>query len=83
MMTNSYISLECLLVQFVVVTCSPTSLSIDVWGCPMDTAESKKFFFLCFPKAKAQQEKIALNCMQLKKKVSQYFDTRFLFVGAI
>ena len=24
--------------------------------------------FLCFPKVKAQQEKIAINCMQLKKK---------------
>ena len=48
----------------------------------MDMAGSKKIL-LCFPKAKAQQEKIAINCMQLKKKVSQYSDIRFLFVGAI
>ena len=28
----------------------------------------KQEILLCFPKVKAQQEKIAINCMQLKKK---------------
>ena len=50
-------------------------------GVPSGHGRKKEITFLRFPKAKAQQEKIAINCMQLKKKkVSQYSDIRFLFV---
>ena len=52
-------------------------------GLPHGHGRKQENTFLCFPKAKAQQEKIPINFL---KKSSQYFHIRFLFVlfvGAI
>ena len=49
------------------------------WGCLMDMAESKKILFLCFPKAKAQQEKIAINFLKKSSQVNIFILDFYLF----
>ena len=66
---NSFIGLVWLFLQCVGVTCWPTSLSIDIWGCSMDMAGSKKILFCVFQK----QEPTRKDCNQLQECISLFF----------
>ena len=76
MITNSFIGLVWLFLQCVGVTCWPTSLSIDIWGCSMDMAGSKQILFCVFQK----QEPTRKDCNQLQECISFLF---FFFFDSI
>ena len=56
-----------------------------VWRgvAPWTWPKATKYFFCVFQKQKHNKKKLQSIAWNFKKKVSQYSDIRFLFVGAI